>query len=775
MEQNARPDFYEGQYLGADDLDAVVDYHRIQQARHTVGAHTWGIGAGLELRERKLPTGGVDVSILPGIAWDGYGRATVVLAPTRISEDRFVNFQATTPPEGQLVKVWLRYAETSSGGPAPGFEVCRPDGQFSRVVEGFAIEVGEPTVPPHGSVVVAGRSLDALKVRSAFLPGAADLFDESVAYQEFPPGGSRPIWLVPVGYVRWLKPVGQPGRLVPRNDSGAGGTVPDSDLIRAFRQYIGVVVEAVEAADGLIRLRDRGKNPDPFVSHVRPPRTVTDPAKPPENDLVWVEGHLHVLGDARVSGGHLELRDSAGSTAGVPLVLRRVEINPLGGKELQVVVGAEKTPHGTHVFAVGPGKLDTATGQLKPDFTPCLVVRDDGTVGVGIAAPPQLLTLGGDKKTRLEIARISASLPWSSTNAAKNGDGSFVLNHQSQGSDNPSADFGLMRDRKLRVVLYDRDTHVSSQGGDVVISVNHQEPGATEVLRVNAAAKVGIGTAGPVAKLQVAGDIAVEQMAPGGPRPLPAGATLMWNDGTWLRLNQNLDFGKPIFGVHTPGLFASMSLNVGGVASWADPGAGNAWIANRVSIGAGAKPDTLHVEGSARCVGPLHADGGLTANGGANISGPTSVGGVLNVSGNFNCGGTKSFLIPHPLEPATRSLVHATLEGPEAAVYYRGEGRLRDGRAIVDLPHYFEALTRADGRTALVTPIVEGDEPASALAVTRVVDGRFMVRAITPGNAAQRFCWEVKALRGDVPVLRAELDQAAALGSRAVVEPVARG
>jgi hypothetical protein len=445
-----------------------------------------------------------------------------------------------------------------------------------------------------------------------------------------------------------------------------------------------------------------------------------------------------------------------------------VEPNALGGKDLQVVVGAENTPHGAHVFAVGPGKVDAATGQLKPDFTPCLVVRDDGTVGVGIAVPPQLLTLGGDKKTRLEIGRISASLPWSSTNAAKNGDGSFVVNHQSQGSDNPGADFGLMRDRRLRVVLYDRDTHVSSQGGDVVISVNHQEHGATEVVRVNAAANVGIGSAGPVAKLQVAGDVALEQMASGGARPLPAGATLVWNDGTWLRLNQNLDFGKPIFGVHTPGLFASGSLNVGGVGGWGDPGAGSVWIATRVSIGAGAKPDTLHVEGSARCVGLLHADGG------ASIVGPTSVTGALTVTGNFNCSGTKNFRIPHPLEPTTRSLVHASLEGPEAAVFYRGEGVLRDGRATIDLPDYFEAFTRREGRTVLVTPIVEGDEAASALAATRIVDGQFRVSMITPGNPAQRFCWEVKALRGDVPALRAEPEQAGALDPRAMGESEAR-
>ena len=296
----------------------MVDYGRVQRARHGLGAHTWGIAAGLELVERKLPTGDVEPTVLPGVAWDGYYRTIAVLAPTSIGAEKFANFIADTPADGLLVPVWLRYAETASRPPAPGFEVCRPDGAFSRVVESFSIEVGEPTEPPHGVVTIAGRAVDALKARSAFVIGAPDLFDESVPHQSFPLSGNRPLWLVPVGYVRWLKKAGTPGRLIARNDTGAGGMPRDTDLIRAFRRYIGDVTEQILAADGLIRLRDRWKNPDPSVSHVRLPLSTADPAKPPENDLVWVEGHLHVLGDARVSGGKLEFRNASGDAEGIP-------------------------------------------------------------------------------------------------------------------------------------------------------------------------------------------------------------------------------------------------------------------------------------------------------------------------------------------------------------------------------------------------------------------------------------------------------------------------
>jgi hypothetical protein len=60
---------------------------------------------------------------------------------------------------------------------------------------------------------------------------------------------------------------------------------------------------------------------------------------------------------------------------------------------------------------------------------------------------------------------------------------------------------------------------------------------------------------------------------------------MIWNDGGWLRLNQNLDYSKPVFGVHTPGVFVPGSLNVGGMNNYADPGWGNVLIAGNVTTG----------------------------------------------------------------------------------------------------------------------------------------------------------------------------------------------
>ena len=44
-----RPLFFEGQYLGADDLTAIINYVRIHLARENLGHHTWGIVAGLDI------------------------------------------------------------------------------------------------------------------------------------------------------------------------------------------------------------------------------------------------------------------------------------------------------------------------------------------------------------------------------------------------------------------------------------------------------------------------------------------------------------------------------------------------------------------------------------------------------------------------------------------------------------------------------------------------------------------------------------------------------
>ncbi len=116
-------------------------------------------------------------------------------------------------------------------------------------------------------------------------------------------------------------------------------------------------------------------------------------------------------------------------------------------------------------------------------------------------------------------------------------------------------------------------------------------------------------------------------------------------------------------------------------------------------------------------------------------------------------GWVKGFLINHPLEPDKSYLAHATLEGPEAAVFYRGEGHLSNGKATIQLPTFFEALAREEGRTILLTPLSDDDKPVSPLAASSIRKGAFTVIGTDKKNLSQKFFWEVKAVRSDVAPL----------------------
>lgn len=114
----------------------------------------------------------------------------------------------------------------------------------------------------------------------------------------------------------------------------------------------------------------------------------------------------------------------------------------------------------------------------------------------------------------------------------------------------------------------------------------------------------------------------------------------------------------------------------------------------------------------------------------------------------------KTFVIDHPTKP-DRHLVHATVEGPEAVVVYRGQAALDKGWVEVRLPDYFEALTKLEGRSVHLTSIADdpADEWCPVLHATYPKNGRFFV-GLGSGLVIedQKFWWEVKAVRKDVSI-----------------------
>jgi hypothetical protein len=160
-----------------------------------------------------------------------------------------------------------------------------------------------------------------------------------------------------------------------------------------------------------------------------------------------------------------------------------------------------------------------------------------------------------------------------------------------------------------------------------------------------------------------------------------------------------------------------------------------------------------------------YASGGVARLWSGNDKVTVTPGGALTAA-------VKNFRIDHPIDPEHRLLIHACLEGPENAVYYRGQGRLEGGRARVQLPDYFEALVRPDGRTVVLTSCCEENEPISVLAASGIVDGAFDVRAADDRNPEQLFYWEVKAVRADVEPL--ETEEHKAKGKSATARGLAR-
>lgn len=110
------------------------------------------------------------------------------------------------------------------------------------------------------------------------------------------------------------------------------------------------------------------------------------------------------------------------------------------------------------------------------------------------------------------------------------------------------------------------------------------------------------------------------------------------------------------------------------------------------------------------------------------------------------------FKIDHPLRPATHYLSHSVVESNERKTVYDGVATLgSDGRVLVQLPNWFEALN-SDFRYQLTA--IGGSSPD--LHIAAELDGnRF---EIAGGRAGGRVCWMVTAVRRDPAAVAERLE-----------------
>jgi hypothetical protein len=117
-------------------------------------------------------------------------------------------------------------------------------------------------------------------------------------------------------------------------------------------------------------------------------------------------------------------------------------------------------------------------------------------------------------------------------------------------------------------------------------------------------------------------------------------------------------------------------------------------------------------------------------------------------SGNVHVNGTLSksagtFKIDHPLDPANKYLSHSFVESPDMMDIYNGIAQLDgNGRAVVELPSYFNALNK-DYRYQLTAV----GAPGPNLYIAKEIEGnRF---SIAGGQAGSKVSWQVTGVRQD--------------------------
>jgi hypothetical protein len=115
--------------------------------------------------------------------------------------------------------------------------------------------------------------------------------------------------------------------------------------------------------------------------------------------------------------------------------------------------------------------------------------------------------------------------------------------------------------------------------------------------------------------------------------------------------------------------------------------------------------------------------------------------GKVNVTGTLSKGGG-SFKIDHPLDPENKFLYHSFVESPDMKNIYDGVVTLDSaGRAVVELPDWFQALNR-DFRYQLTC--IGGFAPVYI--AQEVSENRFVIAG---GTGGMRVSWQVTGIRHD--------------------------
>ena len=142
----------------------------------------------------------------------------------------------------------------------------------------------------------------------------------------------------------------------------------------------------------------------------------------------------------------------------------------------------------------------------------------------------------------------------------------------------------------------------------------------------------------------------------------------------------------------------SPTTNGTGILNWAGAKTLTGVVAE---TGAEARAGKEAVSAATVNNGPKAINGELTVAGNVSIAGLIACSWLNNELSIAKASPPKGFDMHHPTKPGWR-LTHICLEGPEAAVYYRGT--LKDSN-VIDLPDYWRGLVDAETVTVHLTSI----------------------------------------------------------------------
>lgn len=147
-------------------------------------------------------------------------------------------------------------------------------------------------------------------------------------------------------------------------------------------------------------------------------------------------------------------------------------------------------------------------------------------------------------------------------------------------------------------------------------------------------------------------------------------------------------------------------------------------------------------------------------------------GSAVHAEGDLSATGVKSFMIDHPLDPKNKILKHFALESDEVLNVYQGNVTMgRDGKAIVVLPDYFQAINI--NYSYQLTSIGSPKQPW----IFKEIDNGSFTIAGAPGS---KVSWMVIANRNDAYVrthpkrMEAEIDKRA-VDKGKFLDPISHG